>query len=152
MYSPISLIMKWESYPLKLWNITGIFMSSKLKSKLHFTWATPLNFPVRWSWSITFVCVSLSGFLFVFFFVFSVCISSSFCSSSSTISIFSVNFCLQIWHIFASFFKVVCCSSLRLWGLFVLWIMFPISSEISDNLWMKSEIKFSSKEFATFSK
>ena len=53
--SLICYIMKWLSYPRRLWNMTSTFVSSGfiLTFRLHSWCAEPLNFPVIWQWSLT---------------------------------------------------------------------------------------------------
>ena len=52
---PISCIMKWESYPCRLWNITGILNCFGLILNLRLrSWcADPLYCPLIWHWSQT---------------------------------------------------------------------------------------------------
>ena len=57
---PISCMIRWLSYPRKLWNITEILYVN-LNDLLHVLWANPLQFPVTWQWSLTGV------FSFVYF-------------------------------------------------------------------------------------
>ena len=57
-----SLKIKWLSYPLKLWNITGTFLVN-WKFMLQSQWAAPLNLPVTWQWSLTFYSLLSISFL-----------------------------------------------------------------------------------------
>lgn len=52
------LIIKWTSYLLKLWNITGIACELWYLI-LHELCAAPRNFPVKWQWSRTFLSSTL---------------------------------------------------------------------------------------------
>ena len=49
----MSRMIKWASYPLKLWNTTGMVRESWY-SNLQCSCAAPRYIPVRWQWSRTF--------------------------------------------------------------------------------------------------
>ena len=58
---PISCIIKWESYPRRIWKMTGILNSFGLilSFRLQFWCADPLYCPVIWQWSRTLISLSL---------------------------------------------------------------------------------------------
>ena len=61
---PIFYMIIWLSQPLKLWNITEIFLVN-LRLILQPEWVEPLYFPLIWSWSLTFLSSLVNNILHI---------------------------------------------------------------------------------------
>lgn len=83
---PISCVIKWKSYPRRLWKTTGSLKSLGLTRSLRLQswWADPLYLPAMWQWSLT--RISFSAFVNFWPHIWHSTEALKSCSSSSLIT------------------------------------------------------------------